>query len=43
MLRDILDDMEEKYMPILEEAIGEDITEEVNAILINGKLKGFYK
>lgn len=43
MLRDILADMEEKYMPILEEAIGEDITEEVNAILINGTLKGFYK
>lgn len=43
MLRDILDDMEKKYMPILEEAIAEDVTEEVNAILINGTLKGFYK
>lgn len=43
MLRDILAEMEEKYMPIIEEAIGYDVLEEVNAILINGTLKGFYK
>lgn len=43
MLRDILAEMEEKYMPIIEEAIGDDVLEEVNAILINGTLKGFYK
>lgn len=43
MLRDILYDMEERYMPILEEAIAEDVEAEVTAILINGKLKGFYK
>ena len=43
MLKGIMAEMEEKYMPIIEEAIGDDVVEEVNAILINGTLKGFYK